>query len=98
MVDPAALIPRQGPRIPHCSCLFASPPAHPHKRARHSAMRRRAAAQAPKSIDYQNIDFDIFGTLLSFYVRSVNILVSQALDAQTIELGLSGGTGTCSTF
>ena len=69
-----------------------------HKRARHSAMRRRAAAQAPKTIDYQNIDFDIFGTLLSFYVRSVNILVSQDLDAQTTELGLSGGTGKIATI
>ena len=52
----------------------------------------------PKTIDYQNIDFDIFGSLLSFYVRSVNILVSQDLDAQTIELGLSGGTGKISTI
>jgi DNA-binding MarR family transcriptional regulator len=79
--------------------------SHARRRARHSAMRRRAAAQAPKTIDYQNIDFDIFGTLLSFYVRSVNILVSQDLilvsqdlDAQTIELGLSGGTGKISTI
>lgn len=60
-------------------------------------MRERAAAQAPKTIDYQNIDFDIFGTLLSFYVRSVNLLVSQDLDRQTTELGLSGGTGKIAT-
>ena len=61
-------------------------------------MRERNAAQAPKTIDYQNIDFDIFGTLLSFYVRSVNLLVSKDLDEQTVELGLSGGTGKISTI
>lgn len=61
-------------------------------------MRDRNAAQAPKTIDYRNIDFDIFGTLLSFYVRSVNLLVSKDLDEQTAELGLSGGTGKISTI
>ena len=61
-------------------------------------MRERNAARAPKTIDYRNIDFDIFGTLLSFYVRSVNLLVSQDLDAQTVALGLSGGTGKIATI
>ena len=61
-------------------------------------MRRRAAVQAPKTIAYQHLDFDIFGSLLSFYVRTVNTLVSQDLDAETAELGLSGGTGKISTL
>ena len=61
-------------------------------------MRDRNAAQVPKTADYRNIDFDIFGTLLSFYVRSVNLLVSKDLDEQTAELGLSGGTGKISTI
>ena len=65
---------------------------------RQSAIRERNVAQAPKTIDYQHIDFDIFGTLLSFYVRSVNILVSHDLDVQTAELGLAGGTGKISTI
>lgn len=61
-------------------------------------MRERNAARAPKTIDYQNIDFDIFGSLMSFYVRSVNLLVSQDLDEQTVALGLSGGTGKIATI
>ena len=61
-------------------------------------IRARNAAQAPKTIQYRHIDFDLFGTLLSFYVRSVNLLVSQDLDRQTLELGLSGGTGKISTI
>lgn len=65
---------------------------------RRRAVRSRHAAQAPKTIDYQHIDFDIFSTLLSFYVRSVNLLVSQDLDQQTAELGLSGGTGKIATI
>ncbi len=54
--------------------------------------------RAPKTADYLNIDFDIFGTLLSFHVRTVNILVSQDLDAQMEELGLAGGTGKIATI
>ncbi len=65
---------------------------------RRNAQRERKTAQAPKTIDYRNIDFDVFGSLLSFYVRSVNLLVSQDLDQQTVELGLSGGTGKISTI
>jgi DNA-binding MarR family transcriptional regulator len=61
-------------------------------------IRARNAVQAPKTIQYQHIDFDLFGTLLSFYVRSVNLLVSQDLDQHTLELGLSGGTGKISTI
>ena len=66
--------------------------------ARREAVRARNAAQAPKTIDYQHIDFDVFSTLLSFYVRSVNLLVSQDLDGQTAELGLAGGTGKIATI
>ncbi len=60
--------------------------------------RARDAAQAPKTIGYRDIDFDVFGTLLSFYVRSVNLLVSQDLDRHTDGLGLSGGTGKIATI
>ncbi len=71
---------------PHCHRSGASPCG--------TAMRPRR----PKTIDHRNIDFDVVGTLLSFYVRSVNRLVSQDLDEQTAELGLSGGTGKISTI
>ena len=54
--------------------------------------------QAPKTIDYSKVDFDIFGDLLSFYVRTVNILVSRDLDEQTEELAMAGGTGKISTL
>ena len=65
---------------------------------RRSEAQRRNPAKTPKTIDYQNIDFDVFGSLLSFYVRSVNLLVSQDLDAQTASVGLAGGTGKISTI
>jgi len=65
---------------------------------RSNEARRRNPAKTPKTIDYQNINFDIFGSLLSFYVRSVNLLVSQDLDAHTESLDLAGGTGKISTI
>ncbi|SDR63756.1 transcriptional regulator, MarR family [Rhizobiales bacterium GAS113] len=58
----------------------------------------RRNAQAPKTIDYLNIDFDVFGDLLSFFVRSVNLLVSQDLDETMEPHGLAGGTGKISTI
>ncbi|MDQ0391319.1 MarR family winged helix-turn-helix transcriptional regulator [Labrys monachus] len=67
-------------------------------------MRRRREAQqrnpakVPKTIDYQNIDFDVFGSLLSFYIRSVNIVVSRDLDSHMESFGLAGGTGKISTI
>ena len=66
------------------------PPTGPSARAR--------GLKVPKTIDYLNIDFDIFGTLLSFYIRTVNILVSQDLDARMEALGLAGGTGKIATI
>src|SRR5215475_4519689 len=55
-------------------------------------------AQAPKTADYINIDFDVFGNLLSFFVRSVNLLVSLDLDEKMEPHGLAGGTGMISTI
>src|SRR5262249_19711031 len=60
--------------------------------------RGRTNAQVPKTIDFSDIDFDIFTDLLSFYVRTVNILVSRDLDSQTEALALAGGTGKISTL
>jgi DNA-binding MarR family transcriptional regulator len=69
-------------------------------RANGSRVTRRTPGnpQAPKTIDYSKVDFDIFGDLLSFYVRTVNILVSRDLDEQTEELAMAGGTGKISTL
>jgi DNA-binding MarR family transcriptional regulator len=64
---------------------------------RNSAIDRRNA-QAPKTVDYLNIDFDVFSELLSFFVRSVNLLVSQDLDETMESYGLAGGTGKISTI
>ncbi|RYC29934.1 MarR family transcriptional regulator [Lichenibacterium minor] len=61
-----------------------------------SAARR--SRKVPKTADTLDIDFDIFGTLLSFYVRTVNILVSQDLDARMERLLLAGGTGKIATL
>lgn len=58
----------------------------------------RRGLKPPKTIDYLNIDFDVFGTLLSFYVRTVNILVSRDLDGRMEPLGLAGGTGKIATI
>lgn len=58
----------------------------------------RRGLNPPKTIDYLDIDFDIFGDLLSFYVRTVNILVSRDLDARMEPLGLAGGTGKIATI
>ena len=65
---------------------------------RRSEARQRNPAKTPKTIGYQNIDFDVFASLLSFYVRTVNLLVSQDLDAHTKDLHLAGGTGKISTI
>jgi DNA-binding MarR family transcriptional regulator len=64
---------------------------------RSTAIDRRNA-QAPKTVDYLNIDFDVFSDLLSFFVRSVNLLVSQDLDETMEPHGLAGGTGKISTI
>ncbi|WP_119388067.1 MarR family winged helix-turn-helix transcriptional regulator [Taklimakanibacter lacteus] len=65
---------------------------------RRDEARRRNPGKTPKTIAYQHIDFDILDTLLSFYVRSVNLLVSQDLDSHTEALTLGGGTGKISTI
>lgn len=64
--------------------------------ARPSASRR--GLKTPKTVDYFDIDFDVFGTLLSFYIRTLNILVSRDLDARMEEHGLAGGTGKIATL
>ncbi len=58
----------------------------------------RSSLKPPKTADILNIDFDIFSTLLSFYIRSVNILVSQDLDLRMDDLGVAGGTGRIATL
>jgi DNA-binding MarR family transcriptional regulator len=68
-----------------------------HTRRRDEA-RRRNPGKTPKTIAYQHIDFDVLDSLMSFYVRSVNLLVSQDLDAHTETLNLGGGTGKISTI
>lgn len=60
--------------------------------------RPRSNPQIPKTIDFSDIDFDIFTDLLSFYVRTVNLLVSRDLDGQMEPLQVAGGTGKISTL
>lgn len=66
------------------------------RRAKPSASRR--GVKPPKTVDYLDTNFDIFGALLSFYIRTLNILVSQDLDARMEEHGLAGGTGKIATL
>ena len=56
----------------------------------------RRGPKAPKVA--AAIDFDVFGDLLSFYVRTLNLLVSRDLDDRMEELGLAGGTGKIATL
>lgn len=65
---------------------------------RRSEAQRRNPGKTPRTTAYRCIDFDVFAMLLSFYVRTVNLLVSQDLDARTQGLGLAGGTGKISTI
>ena len=65
---------------------------------RRAEAQRRNPGKTPKTIAYQHIDFDVLDTLVSFYVRTVNGLVSQDLDAHTESLNLAGGTGKISTI
>ena len=65
---------------------------------RRDEARRRNPGKTPKTIAYQHIDFDVLDTLVSFYVRTVNGLVSQDLDAHTDALHMAGGTGKISTI
>jgi len=65
---------------------------------RRSEASKRNPAKTPKTIAYRHLDFDVFASLLSFYVRTVNLLVSQDLDAHTRSLHFAGGTGKISTI
>jgi DNA-binding MarR family transcriptional regulator len=65
---------------------------------RRAEARRRNPGKTPKTIAYQHIDFDVLDSLVGFYVRTVNLLVSQDLDAHTESLSLAGGTGKISTI
>lgn len=65
----------------------------------------KARARATRSVmvrrdreAFKTIDFDIFGTLLGFYIRTINLLVSRDLDARMGNLGLAGGTGKIATL
>jgi DNA-binding MarR family transcriptional regulator len=58
----------------------------------------RRKAQTPKTTNYLDIDFDVFGELLSFFVRSVNLIVSRDLDQKMEKFSLAGGTGKISTI
>src|SRR5665213_3093224 len=64
----------------------------------HTTAINRRNAQAPKTVGYLDIDFYVFADLLSFFVRSVNLLVSQDLDEKMGTHGLAGGTGKISTL
>jgi DNA-binding MarR family transcriptional regulator len=66
-------------------------------RGRATASDRRRA-QIPKTGSYPKIDFDVFDELLSFFVRSVNLIVSRDLDEKMGDLPLAGGTGKISTL
>lgn len=61
-------------------------------------VRPKGGPPVPKTADWSSIDFDIFADLLSFYIRTANLLVSRDLDAQMAPLALAGGTGKISTL
>lgn len=58
----------------------------------------RRGPPAPKTIDHADVDFDIFGDLLSFFARSVVLRLNQDLDARMDGLPVARGTGKISTL
>ena len=66
-------------------------------RARATAEDRRKS-QMPKTANYPKIEFAVFDGLLSFFIRSVNLIVSRDLDEKMGGLPLAGGTGKISTI
>lgn len=58
----------------------------------------RRSLPVPKTADLSEIDFDILGGLLSFYVRSVNLALSRDLDTRMDVPPLAHGTGKISTL
>jgi DNA-binding MarR family transcriptional regulator len=75
-----------------------SPPPPEAGAAASPGRRLRGNPPAPKTVDYSGVEFDIFADLLSFYLRTANLLVSRDLDAQMTPLAVAGGTGKISTL
>jgi DNA-binding MarR family transcriptional regulator len=67
--------------------------------------RRQAGAKrygngrdVPKTVDFSNVDLDIFSDLLSFYVRTLYIAIARDLDARMDGMPVARGTGKISTL
>ena len=52
----------------------------------------------PKTAAYSDLDFDVLGDLLSFYVRSVNLALSGDYEPKMSPVSLARGTGKVATL
>jgi len=59
---------------------------------------RSRTRPVPKTVDYSDVDFDILGDLLSFYLRSVNLALSRDYEPKMDAVSLARGTGKVSTL
>ena len=59
---------------------------------------RSRTRPVPKTADYSDLDFDILGDLLSFYLRSVNLALSRDYEPKMDAVSLARGTGKVSTL
>jgi DNA-binding MarR family transcriptional regulator len=64
------------------------------------ALRKRPGngRDLPKTVDFSNVDLDIFGDLLSFYIRTLYIAIARDLDARMEDVPVARGTGKISTL
>ena len=60
--------------------------------------RRRRPPPVPRTADITEIDIDILGDLLSFYIRVINLVLGRDLDNQMQGTPVARGTGKISTL
>jgi DNA-binding MarR family transcriptional regulator len=61
-------------------------------------MARNLRPQGPRTADFSAVSFDILGDLLSFYARSVSIVLNRDYDRAIGKVALAHGTGKVSVL
>ncbi|WP_051328946.1 MarR family winged helix-turn-helix transcriptional regulator [Geminicoccus roseus] len=61
-------------------------------------MAKNLRPQGPRTADYSGVSFDILGDLLSFYARSVGIVLNRDYDRAIGKVALAHGTGKVSVL
>ncbi|MCB1381145.1 MAG: winged helix-turn-helix transcriptional regulator [Alphaproteobacteria bacterium] len=66
--------------------------------ARSKAPIQQRLEQSPKTADISGVELDILGNLLSFYMRSVGVMLNRDFDHALADVSLAHGTGKVSTL